>query len=104
MSEEVHEMTTVETIRFQLNDGVNDADFLRRNFKVENEYMARRPGFRSRQTARSEAGEWLVTVHWATVQDAEATIAAFFGAPEAQDFLEAVDKSTVSSGRYELVE
>jgi heme-degrading monooxygenase HmoA len=97
-------MTTVETIRFRLNNGVNDVDFLRRNYKVENEYMARRPGFRSRETARSEAGEWLVTVHWATEQDADATIAAFFGAPEAQDFLAVVDKTTVSSGRYELVE
>lgn len=97
-------MAIVETIRFRLRDGISDADFLRRNFRVENEYMARRPGFRSRQTARSEDGEWFVMVQWANEKDAEATINAFFGAAETQEFLAAVDTSTVSSGRYQLVE
>jgi len=97
-------MTTVETIRFKLRAGLEDADFIKRNQKVENEYMALRPGFRSRETSRSADGEWLVIVHWATEEDAKATIAAFFGAPETQDFIAAVDTSTVSSGSYALVE
>lgn len=97
-------MSTLETIRFRLVDGVSDEEFVRLNKKVENEYMRLRPGFVSRQSARSEAGEWAISVVWATVADAEATIGAFFGAPETQDFLAAVDKSTVVSGRYEIVE
>jgi hypothetical protein len=66
--------------------------------------MERRPGFKSRQTAVSEDGEYLVQVQWATGEDADATISAFFGAPETQDFLAAVDVSTVASGRYQLVD
>jgi hypothetical protein len=97
-------MTTVETIRFHLRDGVPDSDFLRHNHEVEARYMALRPGFVSRQTARGGNGEWLVVVHWATEEDADATIKAFFGAPETQGFLGVVDVSTVASGRYELVE
>jgi hypothetical protein len=97
-------MTTVETVRFRLSDGVEVSDFLKLNQKVENEYMALRPGFVARQTALSEDNEVLVMVTWASEQDADATIGAFYGAAETQDFLAAVDKSTVSSGRYSLVE
>lgn len=97
-------MSTVETIRFSLLDGVDAADFRQRNAQVENEFMKLRPGFLARQTAVSEDGEWLVVVHWASAADAEATINSFFGAPETQHFLAAIDKSTVQSGRYQVVE
>jgi hypothetical protein len=97
-------MSTLETIRFQLRTGVGESEFLQRNRKMENEYMALRPGFRSRQTARSKDGEWLVSVQWATSEDADATGAAFFGAPETQDFLAVVDPETVSHGYYELMD
>lgn len=94
----------VETIRLRLRDGIEEADFLCRNHRVETEYMARQPGFLSRETARSADGEWLVVVHWASKEAAEATIGAFFGAPQTQQFIAAVDTDTVSSGSYELVE
>jgi hypothetical protein len=95
--------SVVETVRFRLNDGVEVSDFLKLNERVENEYMALRPGFVSRQTALSADNEVLVLVTWASEQDADATIGAFFGAPETQEFLAAVDKQTVASGRYALV-
>jgi heme-degrading monooxygenase HmoA len=97
-------MTTVETIRFKLRDGISDDDFRRRNHQVETEYMAKRPGFIARETTRSDEGEYLVIVHWASAEDAEKTIAAFFGAPQTQSFIAAVDVSTVSSGRYTAVQ
>jgi hypothetical protein len=97
-------MTTVETVRFQLAEGVDLADFLKVNQQVENEYMARRPGFVARTTALSKDNEVLVVVTWASQADAEATMGAFFGAPETQQFLAAVDKTTVSSGSYSVVE
>mgnify|MGYP001059634378 CR=1 FL=1 len=93
----------IETIRFKLLPEIDHSDFLRRDRKVHDGYMALRPGFRSREVSRSEDGEYLVIVHWDSAEDAEATISAFFGAPETQDFIAAVDVSTVSSGRYEVV-
>ncbi|WP_433273445.1 FAD-binding protein [Actinosynnema sp. CS-041913] len=98
------EMTaTVETIRFRLRPGVTDADFQQRNLKMQREYMEVRPGFVSRESSRGEDGEYLIVVHWASVEDADATIGAFFGAPETQEFLAAVDVQTVSSGRYQVI-
>lgn len=93
-------MTTVETIRFRLRDSIDDAAFRALDRRVANDYMARRPGFLSRETLRSPDGEYLVIVHWASEAEAEATINAFFAAPETQEFIAAVDTTTVASGRY----
>ncbi|MEW2247591.1 antibiotic biosynthesis monooxygenase [Streptomyces sp. NPDC006975] len=97
-------MTIVETIRFKIRPEVGDAEFQERNRTMEKEYLQGRPGFLTRSTARSTDGEYLVVVHWRTPEDAEATIAAFFSAPETQAFLAAVDLETVQPGRYELIE
>lgn len=96
-------MSTVETIRFHLRQSVQESDFRQVNHRVETEYMEKRPGFRSRETLLSADGEWLVIVHWASAKDAEATIGAFFGAPETQEFIAAVDTDTVASNRYQPV-
>ncbi|MFJ6654792.1 antibiotic biosynthesis monooxygenase family protein [Streptomyces sp. NPDC091377] len=93
-------MSTVETVRFKLIPEVGTEEFDALDQKVESEYMAQRPGFVSREVTRSEEGEYLVIVHWATPEDADATMKGFFGASETQDFLAAIDKSTVASGRY----
>ncbi|ONI84652.1 hypothetical protein ALI22I_29375 [Saccharothrix sp. ALI-22-I] len=96
-------MSVVENIRFRLIDGVTEADFRERDKKVHFEYMAQQPGFVSRWSSVSAEGEWFVVVLWATPEDAQATINGFFGAPETQEFLAAVDKTTVAAGSYTLV-
>jgi uncharacterized protein (DUF2237 family) len=97
-------MSAVETIRFRLRAGVSESEFLQHNRRVEDEYMARRPGFRSRETALAPDGEWLVMVRWASAHDAEATMESFLTAAETRGFLGAVDPSSVSSSRYDLVD
>jgi heme-degrading monooxygenase HmoA len=96
-------MSTVETVRFKLMPGTDTTDFETLDRRVEDDYMAKRPGFLSREVSRSDDGEYLVIVHWATPEDADATMAGFFSAAETQDFLAAVDKTTVASGRYARV-
>ncbi|WP_116201224.1 cupin domain-containing protein [Amycolatopsis circi] len=96
-------MSTIETIRFKLRPGVSESAFRALNHEVETRYMAQRPGFRARETALSDDGEWFVSVHWATAEDAKRTVDAFFTAPETQKFLAAVDVSTVASGSYQLL-
>ncbi|QFZ21686.1 hypothetical protein [Saccharothrix syringae] len=97
-------MAVVETIRFRLVDGFDEAKFREVDIRMQREYMEPKPGFVSRQSAVSEDGEWLVVVTWASRDAAQAVISAFYGAPETQDFLAAVDLSTVRSGSYALVE
>lgn len=96
-------MSTIETIRFKLRNGVSESEFRTLDHEVETGYMALRPGFRSRETSLSADGEWFVSVHWATAEDAKLTVDAFFSAPETQAFLSAVDISTVSAGSYQLI-
>jgi hypothetical protein len=95
-------MSTIETVRFRLSDGVSESEFRRLNQEVETGYIALRPGFQSRETALSADGEWLVSVYWATAEDAKATLDVFPSAPETQAFLSAVDVSTMSVGHYQL--
>jgi heme-degrading monooxygenase HmoA len=96
-------MSGVETVRFRLKDGVAESEFLRHNRKVEEEYLVRRPGFQSRQTARGEDGEWLIIVHWASTEDAEATMSEFSAAPEAEELLAAIDYESLSASSYSVV-
>ncbi|MDG4864665.1 antibiotic biosynthesis monooxygenase [Streptomyces sp. T-3] len=97
-------MSVVETVKFKLEAGFDTAVFAKLDEAVEDGYMAKQPGFVSREVTRNEDGEYLVIVHWATPEEADATMGAFFGRPETQEFLAAIDKSTVSSGRYIRVE
>ncbi|WP_336318757.1 hypothetical protein [Streptomyces lavendofoliae] len=93
-------MSTVETVRFKLVPGTDTTAFESLDRAVEDDYMAKRPGFLSREVTRGDDGEYLVIVHWATPEDADATMSGFFSAAETQDFLAAIDKTTVQSGRY----
>ncbi|MGM1064481.1 hypothetical protein [Saccharothrix sp. Mg75] len=97
-------MAIVETIRFRLVDGFDEAKFREINIKMQREYMEPKPGFVSRQSAIAEHGEWLIVVTWASPEAAQAVISAFYGAPETQDFLSAIDLSSVQPGSYTLVE
>ena len=93
-------MSTTETVRFRLRDGVDAAEFAKIDLQMEDTFMKKAPGFESRTILRSADGEYLVIVRWATSEDAATTMGGFFGAPQTRDFLAAVDKSTVVSGRY----
>jgi hypothetical protein len=97
-------MSTTETVRFRLLAGVDAAEFAQIDLRMENGYMRKRPGFQDRALLRSAVGDYLVVVHWASAQEADATMGGFFTDPLTQDFLAAVDKSTVQSGRYAPVE
>ncbi|MFD1151471.1 hypothetical protein [Saccharothrix hoggarensis] len=97
-------MAIVETIRFRLVEGFDEAKFREINIRMQREYMEPKTGFVSRQSAISQDGEWLIIVTWASPEAAQAVISAFYGAPETQDFLAAIDLSTVQPGSYTLVE
>jgi len=96
-------MAIIEIARFKLAAGVDEQTFLRENKQVEREYIPKQPGFISREAARGEDGEWLVVVHWQTEQDADASMNKFMGDPNSQGFVAALDNSTVSMKRYNIV-
>jgi hypothetical protein len=62
--------------------------------------VSKQPGFLSRETALGTDGEWLVVVHWPSVEDADASMASFTSASAAQDFMAKLDTSTMTMQRY----
>lgn len=96
-------MATVEVIHFNIAAGADEAEFIREDARVGNEYTPAQPGFISRESAKNEQGEWTVIVHWEDAASAEASMDLFPNDPSAQRFLELMDSSTFKMIRYERV-
>lgn len=102
LNESPMKATVVEIITFRLPNGVTDATFIAANQRVESEYVKRQPGFISRETARGDNGEWLVIVHWASLADADTSMASFATAPATAGFMAAIDAPSMTMKRYTL--
>jgi heme-degrading monooxygenase HmoA len=62
----------IETNRFRLVDGVDDAAFLEADEQVRTGFLYQRPGIVRATTAKSDDDEWIVIVLWASDEDADA--------------------------------
>lgn len=90
----------IEIATFKLKQGVTADEFRPLDKAVESQLVAKQPGFISRESAAGDNGEWLVVVHWRSVEDAEASMASFSGAPAAEQFMSKIDANTMSMKRY----
>ena len=96
------EPTVIEVATFKLADGVSPAQFAPLDAAVERNHVSKQPGFVSRETGYTDQGEWLVVVHWESIDAAEGSMASFANAPAATDFMANLDASTMSMKRYEI--
>ncbi len=96
-------MATVEVIHFRPRPDADLEEFIREDARVGHEYTPKQPGFRSRESARNDDGEWVVIVHWDDAQSAQASMELFPNDPTAKRFIELMDPATFSMTRYEVV-
>ncbi len=96
-------MATVEVIHFRPRPDADLEEFIREDARVGHEYTPRQPGFRSRESARNDNGDWVVIVHWDDAQSAQASMELFPNDPTAKRFIELMDPDTFSMIRYEVV-
>ncbi len=85
---------TLEHVRFQTRDGVNEAAFLKASETVM-DWLRRQPGFQYRTLVKGEGAEWLDLCYWESPETAKKAGDAFWGAAEAQAFMSMIDDSTV---------
>ena len=90
----------IEIVTFQLKQGVTVAEFYKLDKAIEVQHAAKQPGFIARESAATEAGEWLVIVHWRSVADAEASMATFANASATKQFMASLDADTMQMKRY----
>ena len=96
------EATVIEVATFQLKAGVAPAQFAPLDAAVETNHVSKQPGFVSRETGFTEQGEWLVIVHWESLEAAEASMTSFSSAAAAAEFMQNLDASTMSMIRYQI--
>jgi len=87
----------IENLTFRLASGVDEADFLEADRKVQTERVPNLVGFIRRTTARGENGEWLVVSLCSSANEADA-------APPATEFMALIDATSVSLQRYHTLD
>jgi heme-degrading monooxygenase HmoA len=96
-------MSFIEILTFRLRAGVAAEAFISENRRVQEEVVARQPGFLSRELARGEEGEWLVVVRWESRAHSAASMEAFGASPHTSDFLEMIDGSSYVAKVFETL-
>lgn len=91
----------IEVVTFQLKSGITPEQFKVVDKSVAVTHVSKQPGFKARESAWSDSGEWLVIVHWRSVKDADASMASFEKAPAAAKFMSDIEPSTMKMKRYQ---
>lgn len=91
----------IEIMRFRLAPETGEATFLAADRRVQEEFAYHQPGLLRRTTARGEGGGWVVIDLWRSAADAEACDTRWERDLVAQGFMALLDRSSVSTERYE---
>jgi hypothetical protein len=91
----------IEIMRFRLVPGGDEAAFLAADRRVQEDFAYQQPGLVRRTTARGDDGGWIVIDLWRSAADARACDARWEHDPVTQGFMALLDRSTVSTERYQ---
>jgi hypothetical protein len=91
----------IEIMRFRLPAGADEAAFLAADRRVQQEFAYHQPGLLRRTTARGQDGGWIVIDLWRSAADADACDARWERDEVTQAFMGLLDRSSVSTGRYQ---
>ena len=94
----------IEIMRFRLPPGASEAAFLAADRRVQEEFAYRQPGLLRRTTARGQDGGWIVIDLWRSAADADACDARWEADPVTQAFMALLDRSSVTTERYEQLD
>ena len=93
-------MAVIETMTFRLRPGVDEAEFLGVDKRLQSEFAYQQPGLVRRTTARGDDGAWVVIDVWHTAGEADAMSARWDTNPLAAEFMAHLDANTVEVRRY----
>ena len=93
----------VEIMSFDVKQGTDMAKFDALNQRVEADFTGKRKGFLQRLTGVDEAGRQVVAVYWVNKETSDASLQPFMEAPIAKQFIQSMDQSTMTMGRYKFL-
>lgn len=91
-------------MRFHLGPGTAEEEFLAADRRLQEEFAYHQPGLLRRTTARGEDGGWIVIDLWRSAADADACDQRWDNDPVAQAFMSLLDRSSVSTERYQQLD
>ena len=93
----------VEIMAFDVKPVTDLTQFDAINKRVETDFTGSREGFLQRLTGVDKAGRQVVAVYWASKELSDASLEPFMKAPIAKEFMQSMDQSTMSMGRYKFL-
>jgi len=93
----------VEIMAFDVKSGTDLEKFKTTNYKVETDFTGKRRGFLERLIGANEKGRQIVVVYWDSKEHSNASLKPFMSAPISKEFMSMMDQSTMTMGRYNLL-
>lgn len=93
----------VEIMAFDVKAGTDMNQFTTTNYKVETDFTGKRKGFLQRLVGTNEEGRQIVAVYWDNKENSDISMGPFMDAPIAKEFMQAMDQSSISMGRYKFL-
>ncbi len=92
----------IEVTTFKINSDVDENSFISRDAEIERDFASLQPGFIRRTSGVDENGKYAVIVFWESLEDADASIAAFGQDPTVADYFAMIDGSTFNAERFTI--
>ena len=93
----------VEVMAFDVKANTDLAKFKETNYAVETEFTGKRKGFLERIVGLNEEGRQIVVVYWDSKENSDLSMQPFMAAPISKQFMESMDQSTMTMGRYKFL-
>ena len=91
----------IETVTFKLKDGVTVDDFLKAA-QPSVDYVKGCKGFIRRRLSGNPGGQWVETIEWASMEDAQVASAGFPQIEGNGPFMAAIDESSLAMHHTEV--
>lgn len=92
-----------QTMTFRLLAGVDDAEFVAADKRVQTDFAYQQPGLVRRTTARGtgdQVGEWIIITLWHSADDADTAADRWADDPTAGELMSFLDSSSIDVRRY----
>ncbi len=93
----------LEIIIYKLKAGVADAAFEAAGEVLEKQFAEKQKGFVSRTFGRSDEGDWVDVVMWATMDDAHKAAAAAMVSPVCAPIFAMIDERSMRMHHFSIV-
>ena len=94
--------SVLEVTTFKIKSTANASAFKQLDAEVEANFTSIQPGFIHRQSGINEDGEYVVLVHWESLENAEASMDKFMADKSVAEFASMIETSSMTMSRYTI--